>query len=60
MKIITLLLFCASLYGHDIEDDFIKWKRYLRLGVILENNEYGGGTYFRIKRSTKKERGKMP
>ena len=52
MTIITLL-FCASLYGHDIEDDFIKWKRYFRLGVILENKEYGGGTYFRIKRSTK-------
>ena len=53
MKIITLLLFCASLYGHDVEDDFIKWKRYSRIGAITENNEFGVGTYFRINRRTK-------
>ena len=53
MKIITLLLFCASLYGHDVEDDFIKWKRYSRVGAITENNEFGVGTYFRINRLTK-------
>ena len=53
MKIITLLLFCSSLYGHDIEDDFIKWKRYSRIGAITENNEFGVGTYFRINRRTK-------
>ena len=53
MKIITLLLFCASLYGHDVEDDFIKWKRYSRIGAIIENNEFGVGTYFRINRRTK-------
>ena len=53
MKIITLLLFCASLYGHDVDDNFIKWKRYSRVGAITENNEFGVGTYFRINRRTK-------
>jgi len=53
MKIITLLLFCANLFGHDVKDDFIKWKRYSRIGAITENNEFGVGTYFRINRGTK-------
>ena len=53
MKIITLLLFCVSLYGHDVKDDFIKWKCYSRIGAIKENNELGIGTYFRINRRTK-------
>ena len=54
MKIVILLLLCANLYGHDEKDDFINWKRYFRLSAIQsENNNYGAGTYFRIKRSTK-------
>ena len=52
MKIITLLL-CSSLYGHNVKDDFIKWKYYSRIGAITENNELGIGTYFRINRRTK-------
>ena len=53
MKIITLLLLCSCLYGHDVKDDFIKWKCYSRFGAITENNELGIGTYFRINRRTK-------
>ena len=53
MKIITMLLFFVILYGHDVENDFIKWKRYCRIGAITENNEFGVGTYFRINRRTK-------
>ena len=54
MKIVILILFCSSLYGHDIEDDYIKWKGYSRLGIIQANNsKTGAGTYFRLKRHTK-------
>ena len=54
MKIVILILFCSGLYGHDIEDDYIKWKGYSRLGIIQANNsETGAGTYFRLKRHTK-------
>ena len=49
----TLLLLCSCLYGHDVKDDFIKWKCYSRFGAITENNELGIGTYFRINRRTK-------
>ena len=53
IKIVILLLFCASLYGHDLEDDYIMWKGYSRLGIIQANNsETGVGTYFRLKRHT--------
>ena len=54
MKIVILLLLCANLYGHDEKDDFIKWKRYFRCGLIQsENQNFGIGTYGRLKRSTK-------
>ena len=37
-----------------MDDDFLKWKRYFRGGLIQsQNNELGVGTYVRLKRSTK-------
>ena len=54
IKIVILILFCSGLFGHNVENDFIKWKGYSRLGFIQANNsETGVGTYFRLKRHTK-------
>tara|TARA_B110000438_G_C15741204_1_gene618549 strand:- start:416 stop:1132 length:717 start_codon:yes stop_codon:yes gene_type:complete len=54
IKIIIPFIFCLSLYAHDIKDDFISWKYYSRITTIQSiNNNYGFGTYLRIKRNTK-------
>ena len=53
IKIIIPFIFCLSLYAHDVKDDFIKWKYYSRLTTIQSiDNNYGYGTYLRIKRNT--------
>jgi len=54
MKKLIFILVVGSLFAHDVGDDFLKWKRYFRGGLIQsENNGLGVGTYFRLKRSTK-------
>ena len=53
INLIVLFLFYEDVKGHDVTDDFIKWKSYFRLSTISENNQYGLGSYYRIKRNTK-------
>ena len=49
--IITLL--ASFLFSHQIEDS-PEWKKYYRASYIVnENQDYGLGGYFRVKRTTK-------
>ena len=51
--LIILILLGTFLFGHDLTNDFIKWKRYFRLGMIQSSeSKFGVGTYFRLKRAT--------
>ena len=46
---------CGALFSHEIEG-VPQWKQYYRVSGILnnsDNQDYGLGTYFRIKRTTK-------
>ncbi|SVE50711.1 uncharacterized protein METZ01_LOCUS503565, partial [marine metagenome] len=51
--LIILILLGTFLFGHDLTNDIIKWKRYFRLGMIQSSeSKFGAGTYFRLKRAT--------
>ena len=54
MNRLIFILLVGIIFAHDVDDDFIKWKRYFRAGLIQsEDNRLGGWTYFRLKRNTK-------